>query len=94
MPLFILPKEDFVKNWISALRIKMPTLNPNAPAFDPIQAQAEQTSREVAETALEGEENKPLGQGRRRKSRKSRTKKSKKSRTKKSRRRGGGNCGM
>jgi hypothetical protein len=73
----------------------MSSLNPNAPAFDPIQAQAEQTSREVAEKALEGEENKPLGQGRR-KSRKSRTKKSrtKKSKKSKSRRRGGASCGM
>jgi len=71
-------------------------LNPDAPAFDPIKAQAEQikkeailevktkqTAEDVAKKALEG-------QGRR-KSRKSRTKKSKKS---KSRRRGGGNCGM
>jgi hypothetical protein len=72
----------------------MSTLRASAPAFDPIQAQAEQTSREVVEKALEGEENKPLGQGRRRKSRKSRKSRTKKSKKSKSRRRGGGNCGM
>ena len=72
----------------------MSTLRASAPAFDPIQAQAEQTSREVAEKALEGEENKPLGQqGRRRKSRtrKSRTKKSKKTRSRRHRK-GGASC--
>ena len=73
----------------------MSTLRADAPAFDPVQAQAEQTSREVAEKALEGEEFKPLGLGRRRKSRKSRKSRSKKTSKKtrsRRRRRGGSSC--
>ena len=70
-------------------------MNPNAPEFDPIAAQADRTSREAAEKALEGEDNKPLGQGRRRKSRKTRKSRSKKTSKKtrsRRRRRGGASC--
>jgi len=66
---------------------KAKRLSADAPVYDPVEAQAEKTSKEVAEKALEG-------QGRRRKTRKG--KKSRKTLKKKTqsrrRRRGGSSC--
>jgi hypothetical protein len=69
-------------------------LDPKALPFDPVKARAELELRETAissaEKVLAGEDDKPLGRGRRK------TRKSRKSRKTRSRRhrKGGGNCGM
>jgi len=55
-------------------------LSADAPEFDPIEAQAEKTSKEVAEKVLEGE-------GRRRKTRKGKKSRKTKKRSRKTRRR-------
>jgi len=62
-------------------------LSANAPEFDPIEAQAEKTSKEVAEKALEGK-------GRRRKTRKGKKSRKtlKKTQSRKHRKRGGSSC--